>query len=279
MQRGNLTANRTKPEPSAPIRLHVLRSKRLSPHFMRVTLGRGDIARFRPMGYDQWFRLFLPAGEGSLDRIPERLTTLSYFKLLAAAEDARPILRNYTVRAHRPDGPEGPELDVDFVLHGSESDPHAGPAATWARTCAEGDAVVLLDEGIAFSPPEGVRQVLLVADESGLPALAGVLASLPADFTGRAVVEVPSAEDRQELEGPPGIEVLWADRADAPESAVPGAAALAAACTVPLPEGPCYGWVVGESGLATRLRRHWVGQGVPKDHIMFCGYWKAGRRP
>ncbi|WP_327351332.1 siderophore-interacting protein [Streptomyces sp. NBC_01304] len=273
MQRGNIAANRVKPESSAPVRLHVLRSKRLSPHFMRVTLGRGDIERFRPMGYDQWFRLFLPTGEGSLDRIPERLTTLSYFKLLAASKDARPVLRNYTVRAHRPDGPEGPELDIDFVLHGSEPDAHAGPAAAWARSCAEGDAVVLVDEGVAFNPPEGVRQVLLAADESGLPALAGVLASLPADVTGWAVVEVPSAADRQELEGPAGIDVVWADRTDA--SAVPGEAALAAARGLPVPEGPCYGWVVGESGLATGLRRHWVGQGLPKDRIMFCGYWRA----
>ncbi|MGP3775346.1 siderophore-interacting protein [Streptomyces sp. SDT5-1] len=276
MQRGNITATRVKPESAQPLRLHVLRSERLSPHFVRVTLGGGDIAHFRPMGYDQWFRLFLPAGPdaaASLGRVPERLTTLSYLKLLGGAKETRPVLRNYTVRAHRAESPEGPELDVDFVLHGHGDDGAAGPAATWARGCTPGDMVVLVDEGTGFRLPEGVHQVALAADESGLPALAGVLASLPADITGWAVAEVPTAEDRQKLTAPPGVEVVWVDRGGA-EAGVPGAAALARARELPLPDGPLYGWAVGESGLATGLRRHWVAQGVPKDRIMFCGYWK-----
>ncbi|WP_353940236.1 siderophore-interacting protein [Streptomyces sp. HUAS MG91] len=208
MPRGNLTTTRTKPETQGPLRLHVPRRERISPHFMRVTLGGGDIERFRPMGYDQWFRPFLPAPEGtetSLDRVPQRLTAVSYLKLLAAPKGARPVLRNYTVRAHRPHGPEGPELDVDFVLHGHKEGAAPGPAATWAEHCSAGDTVVLVDEGIGFHAPDGVRQVVLAADESGLPALAGVLASLPADTTGTAFVEVPTPEDRQKLTAPSGV--------------------------------------------------------------------------
>ncbi|MFJ9175118.1 siderophore-interacting protein [Streptomyces sp. NPDC102360] len=276
MQRGNITATRVKPESAQPLRLHVLRSEHLSPHFVRVTLGGGDIARFRPMGYDQWFRLFLPAGpdaDASLGRVPDRLTTVSYLKLLGGSKESRPVLRNYTVRAHRAEGPQGPEIDVDFVLHGHDDEATAGPAAAWARACGPGDAVVLVDEGTGFNLPEGIRQVALAADESGLPALAGVLASLPADTTGWAVAEVPAPEDRQKLTAPPGAEVVWVDRDDTATS-VPGATALARARELPLPGGPLYGWAVGESGLATGLRRHWVAQGVPKDRIMFCGYWK-----
>ncbi|MGW2342077.1 siderophore-interacting protein [Streptomyces sp. NPDC001661] len=276
MQRGNLTATRVKPDAARPLRLHVLRSEHLSPHFVRVTLGGGDIADFRPMGYDQWFRLFLPAGpdaDASLGRVPDRLTTVSYLKLLGGPKESRPVLRNYTVSAHRAEGPQGPELDVDFVLHGHGDEAAAGPAATWSQHCEPGDPVVLVDEGTGFNLPEGIRQVALAADESGLPALAGVLASLPDDTTGWAVAEVPAPEDRRKLTAPPGIEVVWVDRGGR-ESSVPGAAALERARQLPLPDGPLYGWAVGESGLATGLRRHWVAQGVPKDRIMFCGYWK-----
>ncbi|MGD6755625.1 siderophore-interacting protein [Streptomyces sp. BH105] len=276
MQRGNLTATRVKPESARPLRLHVLRSVRLSPHFARVTLGGGDIADFRPMGYDQWFRLFLPTGpdaDASLGRIPDRLTTAGYLRLLGGPRETRPVLRNYTVSAHRAEGPQGPELDVDFVLHGHGDEAAAGPAATWAQHCAPGDAVALVDEGTGFNLPEGVRRVALAADESGLPALAGVLASLPADTTGWALAEVPTPEDRRKLAAPPGVEVVWVDRGETP-SPVPGAAALNRARQLPLPDGPLYGWAVGESGLATGLRRHWVAQGVPKGRIMFCGYWK-----
>ncbi|MFJ9125480.1 siderophore-interacting protein [Streptomyces sp. NPDC102340] len=277
MQRGNITATRVKPESARPLRLHVLRSERLSPHFVRVTLGGGDIVHFRPMGHDQWFRLFLPAGpdaDASLGRVPDRLSAVSYLKLLGGPKESRPVLRNYTVRAHRAEGPQGPELDVDFVLHGHDDEAAAGPAATWASSCGPGDAVVLVDEGTGFNMPEGIGQVALAADESGVPALAGVLASLPADTTGWAVAEVPTAEDRQKLTAPPGVEVVWVDRGDDTAPTVPGAAALDRVRQLPLPEGPLYGWAVGESGLATGARRHWVAQGVPKDRIMFCGYWK-----
>lgn len=107
-----------------------------------------------------------------------------------------------------------------------------------------------------------------------MPAIAGVLASLPRDARGVAVIEIPDAADRQEIPAPAGVEIRWITRAQ-PED-VPGRAALAAAQALPLPEGPHYAWVVGESALATSLRRHWVAAGVPKGDISFCGYWKAG---
>lgn len=272
MARSNLNSARIKPRTSELLVLRVLRRERLSPHFARVTLGGGDIERFTPLGYDQWFRLFLPVSANSLTRLPPRLTTLSYARFLTISKTDRPVLRNYSVRAYRPSGPEGPEIDVDFVLHGSAADGTAGPAATWAETCAPGDSVALIDEGIGFNPPPGTRRVVLAADESGLPALAGILASLPADARGHALAEIPSAQDRQPLDHPEGVEVSWIVRDD--PGAVPGAAALAAAQALPVPEEPCYGWVVGESELPVRLRRHWVRAGMPKEHIMFCGYWR-----
>ncbi|GAA2213775.1 siderophore-interacting protein [Nonomuraea monospora] len=272
MARSNLNTSRIKPRTSELLILQVLRRARLSPHFARVTLGAGDVNRFVPMGYDQWFRLFLPVAADSLARLPDRLTTLSYAKFLTISKTSRPVLRNYSVRAHRPDGPEGPEIDVDFVLHGSAADGTAGPAATWAETCAPGDSVAIIDEGVGFNPPPGTRRVVLVADESGLPAMAGILASLPPDTVGHALAEIPAPEDRQPLDAPDGVEVTWLVRES--HTAAPGALALEAARALPLPGEPFYGWVVGESGLATGLRRHWVRGGVPKEHIMFCGYWR-----
>lgn len=273
MTRSNLRATRIKPAAVELLTLHVLARQRLSPHFARVTLGGGDIERFRPMGFDQWFRLFIPVSDDSLSRAPRKLTMASYLKYLTVAKTSRPVLRSYSVRAYRPDGPAGPELDVDFVLHGSAADGTAGPAATWAQTCAEGDPVAILDEGIGFNPSPSHRQVVLVADESGLPALAGILASLPPDTRGRALVEVPSTEDEQPLDAPAGVEVTWLVRDDA--HATPGRAALAAAKAAALPDEPFYGWVVGESTLPVSLRRHWLAAGVPRADIMFCGYWKA----
>ena len=117
--------------------------------------------------------------------------------------------------------------------------------------------------------------MLLAADETGLPAVAGVLASLPATARGLALVEVPHDDDRQAMPGPAGVEVRWVVRDD--PHAVVGAAVLAAVEAAPVPAEPVTAWVVGEQGLVAGARRHWVGAGVPKQDVTFCGYWKAAK--
>lgn len=189
MARTNMTSTRVKPETAQLVTLRVLRSQRISPHFVRVTLGDGDIGQFKYLGFDQWFRLFIPVSDDSLSRLPNatKVNLPMYLKYLRIAKTDRPVLRNYSVRAFRP---EGPELDVDFVVHGHGDD--AGPAATWAQNCKTGDPVAVIDEGCGFNPDASLRRVTLVADESGLPAAAGILASLDADVTGR-----PSSRSRR----------------------------------------------------------------------------------
>jgi NADPH-dependent ferric siderophore reductase len=163
---------------------------------MRVTLGGGDIARFRPMGYDQWFRLFLPVGgEEGLERIPAKANRmLGYLRFLRIPEGQRPAMRSYTVRAYREDGEHGAEIDVDFVVHAA-ADGSLGPAPQWAVGARPGEDVAILDEGLAFNPERGTDRVVLVADETGLPAVSGVCASLPDDAEGLAIVEAPTADD------------------------------------------------------------------------------------
>ncbi|CCH78369.1 Siderophore-interacting protein [Nostocoides japonicum T1-X7] len=275
MVQTNMKTTRVKPAVSTLTRLEVLRREQLSPRFVRVTLGGGDIGAFTPMGFDQWFRLFIPTGDPDvLDRMPARLDTKSYLRYLTMSRSTRPVLRNYTVRAFREEGPDGPELDVDLVVHGSAADGTAGPASTWALTCHRGDRVAIIDEGVMFNPSWADEQVLLVADESAVPAAAGILASLPADAVGEAVLEVPTEGDRLPLERPEGVRLTWIVRSDPSER--PGAAAFAEASLRPVPDGPVVAWVAGEQSLPTGMRREWVRGGIPKDRILFCGYWKAG---
>ena len=202
-----------KPASQELVRLEVLRTERLSPHWIRITLGGGEIDRFAPLGFDQWFRLFLPhSGEGgdeALERIPAKANKIfGYLKYLRIPDGVRPVMRNYTVRAFRAAGPSGgAEIDVDFVLHGSG--PTAGPASRWAEAAAPGESVVVIDEGLGFNPENGVEKVLLVADETGAPAVAGICASVPPSATGLAIIEAPSADDILPFDAPAGVEVRW----------------------------------------------------------------------
>jgi NADPH-dependent ferric siderophore reductase len=271
-----------KPETQGLVHLTVLRTERLSPHWLRVTLGGGEIDRFRPMGFDQWFRLFLPlGGDEGLERLPAKANKMfGYLKYLRIPDGVRPVMRNYTVRAYRPaTATTGAEIDVDFVLHGSAADGTAGPASRWAETCTPGESVVVIDEGLTFNPARGIDRVLLVSDETGLPAVAGICASLPSDASGLAIVEVPSADDALDFPHPAGVTVRWIVREGAvdPAGVKPGTPALQALRDSAIPDAPFHAYVVGEQALAAEGRRHLVGdRGVSKDLVSFCGYWRRG---
>lgn len=249
------------------LRLRVLRSERITPHFQRVTLGGGTIADFAAAGWGQWLRIFLPThDETDLDRLPDRVSLPGYLRYLAIRRDRRPVERDYAVRGFRPIGREGPELDIDFVLHGRQ-----GPASAWAQSCRPGDRIGLVDAGAAFDPARGSDHVLLVADETGVPAVASVLASLPADATGTAVLEVPSIDDAVEVPHPDGVEVAWLSREDEDP---PGLAAIEAARAASIDRSRVHAFLAGERSLARDLRRHLLASGVPRVRISSSGYWR-----
>ncbi|PRB57514.1 siderophore-interacting protein [Microbacterium sp. MYb45] len=266
-----------KPETTELIHLTVLRSERLSAHWIRVTLGGGEIEKFRPMGFDQWFRLFLPiGGDAGLERVPAKANKMfGYLKFLRIPDGERPVMRNYSVRAYRAATAEaGAEIDVDFVLHGSAADGTAGPASRWAETCLPDEHVLIIDEGLTFNPQRGTDRVVLVGDETALPAIASISASLPADATGTAIIEVPSEQDALEFAHPSGLEVIWIVR---PHDVAPGTLALETLGRTALPDAPFHAYAAGEQALASGARKHLVGErGVDKNAVSFCGYWKLG---
>ncbi|GAA1611267.1 siderophore-interacting protein [Actinoplanes couchii] len=249
--------------------LEVVTSERVSANMVRVTLGGDGLSRFTPLGFDQWFRLFLPRpGQDSL-KLPTRTSGLWYAQYLATAKPKRPYVRNYTVRAYRPDG-----LDVDFVVH-LDDDGNCGPATRFALDAKPGDQVGLLDQGVGYNPRADHDWTLLAADETGLPAVAGICESLPDDARGVAIVEVPSLDDVQEFRKPGGIDLRWVARTGA--HAVPGALALETLTAAELPSGPVWAYLVGESALVTGGRRHLVqDRRIPKTNIDFIGYWRHG---
>jgi len=88
---------------------------------------------------------------------------------------------------------------------------------------------------------------------------------------------VPTTADRRELRHPAGVQVTWVPRAG--RTAVPGVAALATLHEHAAPGNYDYGYVVGESTLATRARRQMHRLGLPKDRITFSGYWRHSSTP
>ena len=255
--------------PSGLIQTFVVRRERITPHLVRVTLGGGDLERFEFQGFDQWFRLAVPThAEGDrFDNLPEKFGIGGFLKYLTLPGGTRPVIRNYTVRAYRSDPAE---LDIDFVVHGTD-----GIAAPWAASAEPGSEIAFIDQGRGWKQPAGTDRVLIVADESGMPAAAGILRDLPRDTVGDAIIELFDLADQQPVEAPAGVTVHWVVR-DA--GALPGSAALPALEALQFPAETTYGFAVGESSLATGARRLLVNErGVPKAQVTFSGYWKIGR--
>jgi iron complex transport system ATP-binding protein len=135
----------------------------------------------------------------------------------------RGSMRTYTVRQARLDAVY-PEIDVDFVMHFDDHG-NGGPAANWALNAKPGDAITIIGpnnraahcvtaeiySGIEWRPGLAQR-VLLAGDETAVPAISAILASLPDYMTGHAFLEVPEAGDFLELASPADVEITWLAR-------------------------------------------------------------------
>ncbi|MEU3731593.1 siderophore-interacting protein [Streptomyces sp. NPDC033538] len=260
---------RLMPQDPRMFRAHVVRTERVSPSMQRVTVTGPDLAEFPWLGYDHWFRLFLRLPRQHRLRLPEFTGSQWYQPYLAIPEDERPHCANYSVADFRQ---QTAELDIDFVVHRGPGGDIEGRAAIWACRAAPGDPLALLDQGILFDCPQDASEVTIVADETGLPATAGILRSLPDGTVGRLIQEVPTADDRRALNGPAGVAVSWVVRQDG--TSVPGVAALRELRRLSSASATGYAFVVGESALATEGRRHLHRLGLPKDRITFSGFWK-----
>ncbi|MCZ4102691.1 siderophore-interacting protein [Streptomyces sp. So13.3] len=254
--------------------LRVLRTARRAPDFVRVTFGGTDLALLASGGRDQRFKLFLPQRGQDAPVMPDPSDPDWFTAWRALDPEVRGLMRTYTVAELRDAGePDGrpAELDVDFALHGD-----IGPASRWAQAARPGDRVTILgaveedNGGIDFRPPPGTDAVLLTADATALPAVAGILAWLPPDLPAKVWIEIPHADDRRELPSRADTVVTWLIGDAAPP-------VLEAVRAAELPGSTRYAWIAGESGTVKALRRHLVSErGFDRRAITFTGYWKRG---
>jgi NADPH-dependent ferric siderophore reductase len=174
-------------------------------------------------------------------------------------------LRSYTAR--RQDPATG-EVDVDFVLHGD------GPAAAWASAAGPGAVLGVAGSGpLGFSP---APVLLLVADETALPAVARILGEAADDTRGVALVEVADQAEEQDLAAPDGVELRWLHRDGIP----PGESPLLvdAVAALDRPDGAVFAWVAAESATVRAVRADLRGRwGLTRAEHHAIGYWRRGR--
>lgn len=275
----------------------------LSPSLTRMVFAAPDVANMKTDGPDQRIKVFFPLPGQDAPQVPQGEDW--YARYRALPEDERAPMRTYTIRALRP---EAGEVDVDFVLHGE-----TGPASRWATHARIGDRIGLLapdaqvadsSQGFEWKPPADVQRVLLVADETALPAVAGILEDLarwPHPPQVHAFLEVAHDADVLPLVAPVGAQLFWLAREGAAHGQLLQQAVQARvgpfglrAAEQDLAEididqdilweqasaqgGGLYAWVAGEAGAVMAIRRHLVKDcGIDKRAITFMGYWRHGK--
>lgn len=282
----------------------------LSPALCRLTFGGADVTAMKTVAPDQRIKIFFPDAEGQPSALPITAQWLSIYKSVEPA--LRAPMRTYTIRHLRADQAE---VDVDFVLHGE-----TGPASRWALHAQPGDKVQIAAPNRAFVgdpggyewKPAQADRVLLIADETALPAVAGILEDLagqPNPPQTEAFLEVPSRADCIALASWPGLRLEWLVRDATGSNHAPAGQLMVDAAqraAIPVHEmadcgapptlkdinidaeilwekaapqsGAFYGWIAGESGAVMAIRRLLIKErGLDRRSLNLMGYWRQGK--
>lgn len=242
--------------------LAVLRVVDLSPSMRRVTLTGLELDGFTSPGFDDHVKMFFARPGQDLPVLP----SVGPDGLEFPESEPQPLGRDLTPRRY---DPAARELDVDFALL------HDGPASRWAAAATPGDPAWVAGPRGSFLVPFDFDWHLLVADETGLPALARRLEQLPADSRAIALIEVDGAADELALDAPEGAQVIWVHRGRGAGNQ--GGAIVAALRETAFPEGDYFAWIATESGIAKRLRGVLVDErGADRRWVRAHGYWRSG---
>lgn len=230
---------------SESVIVEVASSEPISENLRRVTLTGPALAGWRSTGApDEFVHVHLPGAEPA-----------------EGWSDDHDNARHYTVRRWDPDVPA---LVIDVVTHGH------GTGAAWAQQAQPGEVVAVSEPHGYYGPPEGTTRRLLVADTTGLPAVARILEEAGPAESFEVVVELMTMNDAIPLPSAAQVTLSW--RISGNGRTPSGLLAVMEGMATP-PEDT-YVWVACESAESRRvrtfIRSHW-----PRHHTAYrvVGYW------
>jgi Siderophore-interacting protein len=279
------------------------RKSEISPSLLSLVFSGPEVAQMKSDSPDQRIKVLFPSEDGT----PPSLSAQGqWYQVIQGMEKTkRPIVRTYTLRHV---DPARQEMTIEFVSHGLE-----GPASAWAINSRPGESIQIVapnaahqedSGGYEWMPPAGLRNALIIADETALPAAKGILEQLSVQANPprvQAFFEVPEEADCVDLSAFHFAEITWLQRNKT--GASHGECLLQAVKSfVHEPDNrqhdtvqeegegeilwdkastQCtdfYGWVAAESTVVKLLRRYLVGErGLAHDAINFMAYWAKGR--
>ncbi|MBL0402578.1 siderophore-interacting protein [Microvirga aerilata] len=243
--------------------MRVVSAANITPRMRRVRLSGPDLARFATGGLH--VRLLIPPRPGVAPRWP--VTGEDGRPVWPTGED-RPIVRIYTIREI--DVAKG-EISIDVVLHEGEDT----PGSSWAKQAAPGDVIGLMGPGGGDIP--AADWYLFAGDETALPAISRILASLKAECRATAVIEVADSSEEQPLHSAAALDVRWVHRNGAPAGTTSLIEDAVRGIGLPSDGMRRFIWAGCEQKscrcLKKLLRKEWQ---VPTSDHLVVAYWRAG---
>nr|WP_319514629.1 siderophore-interacting protein [uncultured Cohaesibacter sp.] len=222
--------------------LEVKTVERLTPSMIRVTLIGEELADFTSLSADDHIKLFVPDSSGMM------------------------AMRDYTPRAY---DNEARTLTIDFAVH------EAGPATAWALSVKPGDHLQIAGPRGSAVLKGDIARYVLIADETGLPALGRWVEEMGPDVEVEAFAAVPGVEDEQSFQTDAKLTMHWIHRSG--KDATSPAPFLDAIKTASCGEGT-YIWIAAEARVAKAIRTFFLEeQNHPLPWMKAAGYWVYGQ--
>ncbi len=248
--------------PLAVRRAEVAAVRSIVPSIVRVTLSGPELTGFASLGPTDHVKVFFP------DPATGELTTPT------VGDDGirRPtsglvLSRDITPLGVHMDADGGATLDLDFVLHRDE-----GPASAWASRAAVGSPLGVGGPRGSRLAPTDLGHLLVIADETALPATRRWLGLVPASVPVTALFDVADDSVEGYFEGGADrVDAEWLFRVDGPGQLEEALRSLG------LIDDDTFVFLAGEATTLVPLRRYLRHElGLPAEQVVATGYWKRG---
>lgn len=242
----------------------------VTPRYVRITLSGPAVDKLYFLSPDDDVRVLIPL---DLDAIPGeiRVQFQPEYKI-DYPEDAPPYeIKAYTIRRYDPDNQE---IDLDVAIH------NQGHGMVWAKNAQPGQTVLVGGAWGSFVYEGPMDHIVLIGDETALPAIGHWIERLQAPTSATVIAEVLDGQEHLEFTPPAGVDVQvhWMHRGDA----IPGKNdVLESGVREHVSLVPnCLYWGAGESATLRTIRRYLVDElGVHRKAIQLGGYWKREDDP
>ncbi|MEZ5296803.1 MAG: siderophore-interacting protein [Ilumatobacteraceae bacterium] len=246
--------------PPAFERVEVVERVELTPRMLRIRL-QGDVLRRIAIDQPAMSVRFVVPWPGDELELPE--WNGNEFLL---ADGRRPALRTFTPLRHDPSG----TIEFEIVRH------PGGAVSEWAEVATQGSAAGFSGPGAGYDFPADARRLLVLGDETALPAIGQLIEMAPESLALDLHVETVVPEARRDLPLRLGDDVTWHDT---PPVATPGAELADWVEKLNGLPDDTHVWAAGEAAAVQRIRNHlFKTLGIERARGTVRGYWKPARR-